>query len=61
MIIRYVFNEDDNEVDKSTKKRKVSDSKLRNILEYSQIKLPALMFLNYLENYSAQFLDDCLR
>jgi hypothetical protein len=43
------------------KKRKIDDNKKQNILEYSSIKLPAVIFLNYLNLSSREFLRDCYR
>ena len=43
------------------KKRKLDMPRNRNILDYSQIKLPALMFLKYVETYMPNFIIDCQR
>ena len=61
MVVKYVFTEDDVQVEHSIKKRKLSDSKLKSLIDYSQIKLPAQMFLHYLENYGSQFVNECIR
>ena len=61
MVVKYVFTEDDVQVEHSIKKRKLSDSKLKSLIDYSQIKLPAQMFLHYLENYGSQFVNECVR
>jgi hypothetical protein len=61
MVIKYVFNEDNDQTENSIKKRKLSDSKLKSLIDYSQIKLPAYMFLHYLENYGSQFVKECIR
>jgi hypothetical protein len=61
MVVKYVFSEDDIQADHSIKKRKLSDSKLKSLIDYSQIKLPAAMFLHYLENYGSQFVNECIR
>lgn len=56
LVIKYQFSENT----EPSKKRKL-DEKRQNIHEYSQIKLPAKMFLKYIETYLSVFLDDCLR
>jgi hypothetical protein len=61
MVVKYVFNEDDVHAEHSIKKRKFSDSKLKSLIDYSQIKLPAQMFLHYLEKYGSQFVNECIR
>ena len=61
MVIKYVFKQDNIEMDHSSKKRKISDNKLKSIIDYSQIKLPAQMLLHYLENYGSLFLNECIR
>lgn len=44
------------------KKRKLAEPKrLENVLDYSFIKLPATMFLNYLKNDIQHFLTSCER
>jgi len=44
------------------KKRKLIDpKKFENIFDYSQIKLPALMFLEYLQSDVQHFISSCLR
>jgi len=58
LVLKYEFSE---AVDSSgTKKRKIDD-KNQNIIEYALIKLPAVMFLKYLETYAPNFAEDCLR
>jgi hypothetical protein len=61
LIIKYIFDDEDLDLESPIKKRKISDSKLKSVLEYSQIKLPAKMFLKYLETFSSQFLQECIR
>lgn len=43
------------------KKKKVESSKQQSIMEYSFIKLPAHMFIQYLQSSLSHFVDDCLR
>jgi hypothetical protein len=45
----------------NTKKLKMGDIKKANVVEYSYIKLPALLFGQYLEEDCQKFIDDCNR
>lgn len=46
---------------KDQKIRRPTQAKKTKIIDYSQIKLPASMFVHYLEADSKQFLADCER
>ena len=59
LIIKYTFAECYEP--SGTKKRKLDARRNDEILTYSTIKLPALIFYKYLELYISQFIDDCLR
>ena len=63
LIIKYKFHDEEpnSTADNKIKKRKVTDSKRNNVIEYSYIKLPALMFGQYLDQDGQEFLDDCDR
>jgi hypothetical protein len=58
--MKYQFSDDTESTILSlgSKKRKISDEK---IFEYTQIKLPAIIFTKYLKNYSQKYIQDCLR
>jgi hypothetical protein len=43
------------------KKRKLDDPIINNILNYSQIKLPAVKLLKYLNENSLEFINECLK
>jgi len=43
-----------------SKKRKIDD-KVHHILDYSKIKIPALLFCKYLETYAPTFIEECQR
>lgn len=58
LIIKYVYS-DNTEPSGNVKKRKYESGK--TVMDYSQIKLPALMFVKYLETYLSLFIDDCHR
>jgi hypothetical protein len=60
LVIKYQFS---NETESAylpspPKRRKLLSDK---IFEYAQIKLPASIFLKYLENYSNIFIAECQR
>jgi len=59
LVIKYVFDEQ-YEPETFGQKRKRVDKKNENVLTYSQIKLPGLIFLKYLENYLSDFLKSCM-
>ena len=67
LVIKYKFHdqkeaeEDPNKNDMNTKKQKMGDIKKANVVEYSYIKLPALLFGQYLEEDCQKFIDDCNR
>jgi hypothetical protein len=67
LVIKYKFHDSDEEdaqnwIDpKNSKKRKATDAKTTNVIEYSAIKLPALMFGQYLDQDGPGFVDDCTR
>jgi len=62
LIIKYKFHDEgDLCADAQTKKRKFTDTKRNNVIEYSTIKLPALMFAQYLEQDASGFIEDCIR
>lgn len=70
LIIKYKFHDDDDEVERFTgcaaenknKKRKMTtDTKRVNVIDYSYIKLPALNFIQYLDQDVNRFIADCLR
>jgi len=57
--IQYKFN---HTTEPATKKRKLQDNrKAQNIVDYSAIKLPAKVFIEYLEQDLDNFIKDCLR
>jgi hypothetical protein len=59
LVIRYQFGvSSSSSVPSSSKKRKLNESQ---IIDYSYLKLPAVVFVKYLETYSYKFIDDCLR
>ena len=58
LILKYVYS-DSTEPSGNIKKRKFES--VKNIMDFSQIKLPALMFLKYTETYLTNFIDDCHR
>jgi hypothetical protein len=58
LTISYRFNET---TEPLSKKRKSNDSRRISILEYSTIKLPARIFIDYLANDLASFLEECQR
>ncbi len=58
MTISYRFNQT---TEPLPKKRKITDTKTKTILEYSSIKLPASKFIHYLTQDLAFFNDQCLR
>jgi hypothetical protein len=57
--MKYRFSEDT--APSQPKKRKQDDSSIHNILNYSQLKLPAKQFIKYLNEHSLQFIDECLK
>jgi len=63
LIIKYKFHDEEmlNCTDLKNKKRKMTDTKRINVIEYSYIKLPALMFGQYLDQDCQGFIDDCIR
>jgi len=63
LIIKYKFHDEElnSAADNKTKKRKIIDSKRINVIEYSYIKLPALMFGQYLDHDGQEFIKDCDR
>jgi hypothetical protein len=63
LIIKYKFHDEtscDN-TDKSKKRRIITDVKRSNVVDYSYLKLPALMFGQYLDQECQEFIDDCIR
>jgi hypothetical protein len=64
LIIKYTFHDEEMtncSADNKTKKRKINDIKRNNVIDYSYIKLPALMFGQYLDQDSEDFIADCSR
>ena len=63
LIIKYKFHDEEetNSVDMKSRKRKITDIKRNNVIEYSSLKLPALMFGQYLDQDCQGFIDDCNR
>ena len=63
LLIKYKFHDEElsNDSDTKLKKRKISDTKRSNVIDYSYIKLPALMFGQYLDQDSEDFIADCSR
>lgn len=57
-VIKYIFSEN---TEPDIKKKKIEERKNENVINYSFIKLPAFVFLRYLETYASQFIDDCVR
>jgi hypothetical protein len=64
LTIKYNFHDEMASFNSTTgKKRKITtaDLKRNNVLEYSVLKLPALMFGQYLDQDCQTFIDDCIR
>lgn len=59
LIIKYSFAECFEP--SGAKKRKLDARRNEEIISYSQIKIPAVIFSQYLELHISQFIDDCLR
>ncbi|MEI7489588.1 MAG: hypothetical protein WCJ72_19655, partial [Chryseobacterium sp.] len=55
---KKLTNNEDNEP--ISKKMKINDSKLTTILEYSSIQLPIAPFIDYLDKYANDFVNQCL-
>ena len=58
LVIKYVYS-DNTEPSGISKKRKLES--IKSAMDYSQLKLPALMFVKYIETYLSHFIDDCHR
>ena len=58
LVIKYQFHDFTEEVEQS-KKRKLT--KISNVIDYSNIKLPAVMFGQYLDNDAGSFIENCQR
>lgn len=64
LIIKYKFHDEEEELNNpetKNKKRKITDVKRTNVVDYSYIKLPALCFGHYLDQECPAFIEDCLR
>jgi len=65
LIIKYQFFDEEEEqtnyLDPKNKKRKTTDAKRSNVMQYSYIKLPASCFAQYLDLDCPSFIKDCLR
>jgi hypothetical protein len=64
LIIKYQFFDEEEAStcsDPKNKKRKITDTKRTNVLQYSYIKLPASSFVQYLDLDCPAFIKDCLR
>ena len=60
LVIKYKFHDHNNMIEtENHKKRKLP--KIDSVIEYSNVKLPAMMFGQYLDNDSVTFVTDCLR
>jgi hypothetical protein len=62
LVIKYQFHDTlvpDGQ--QANKKRKVDEDKNSSVIDYSQLKLPAVMFVQYLETDSSGFIADCVR
>lgn len=57
IIFKYVFAE--NTSSATPKRRRISESKITSIVDYSYVKLPAFVFVEYLEKHLVDFLRDC--
>jgi hypothetical protein len=61
LVIKYNFNQEF-PVENESKKRKIFEPKrTENLIDYSFVKLPAKIFIHYLETDSLHFVNDCLR
>jgi hypothetical protein len=58
--MKYKFAEETSPTPSPSKKRKMDDYYVNNILNYSQIKLPATAFLKYLNDSSLDFCNECI-
>ena len=57
--IKYIFNSS-TESSTLNKKRKITDhSKIKSIVDYSQLKLPAFPFYHYLKTAGSNFINEC--
>ena len=64
LVLKYTFhdgNPGDDDDETTVKKRKTGDIKRNNVLDYSKLKLPAVMFGFYLNHDCQGFIDDCAR
>ncbi len=57
MILKYQFHDS---AAVGSKKRKLSENKMLSIVEYSYVKIPAFAFVDYLDKYVTNFIDDCI-
>lgn len=57
LILSFQFSTDTESSLNLSKFKKIDEK----VVNYSRIKLPAVLFLQYLENYSKHFIEDCLR
>jgi hypothetical protein len=58
LVIKYQFLEFAQQ--NHQKKRKTEERKT-NVIDYTYLKLPCVMFLSYLSMYSSTFIEDCER
>jgi hypothetical protein len=59
LVIKYKFSEETSP--SSSKRKKIDDPITNNILNYSQVKLPAMMLVKYLNEQSLEFVNECLK
>jgi hypothetical protein len=57
LILKYQFHDS---AAVGSKKRKLSENKMLSIVEYSYVKIPAFAFVDYLDKYVTNFIDDCI-
>ncbi len=62
LVIKYKYHDEMacDTTDESKKKR-MNDPKRINVVNYSSLKLPALMFGQYLDQDCQGFIDNCIR
>jgi hypothetical protein len=58
LVIKYKYHD---ETEDESKKRRITDPKRINVVDHSLMKLPALMFGQYLDHDCQGFIDNCIR
>jgi len=62
LVIKYKFHDETScDITDKSKNRGITDAKRTNVVDYSSLKLPALMFGQYLDQDCQEFIDDCIR